>query len=565
MKTNLCKLSWNKKIYTLYNSEHISMKNYIQNKVNDVKKKGDRMPKQRSREWLILKNGGINNKGEKIIGSIGGSEVAILLGINPWNTEAKLVKEKLSNYNSFRGNIATRWGIVMESISTRICELLFNTVIEEINMLYGDINGQTYSPDGLAIVQLKCKDSGNIILSNGKIIYRQYKTEFFCVLFEFKNPYSSVPNGKIQKYYVPQIQSGLSVIQSADFALFVNSLHRICALNDLRISNKYNNIFHYKDLTKINKYIPLSKPIAMGIIIIYQTLQDKNEFIKLTDEYDSDSDSDSDEDFSGPDSRFTVMDFMNEKSFKKTQKPVVATINVMDFIDSDSDNDSDSEFKDLNDQSDIEKEYDYTYLKIDKIIKIPTNFSKKKLYAQNKKTSNAISKILEGYDCNNKSDIFTKAICRKNEIDLGRSNFETVSRVFELIIEDKTLKVMHLEPYIVKEFLWRIDFLYNQDIEIPEKIYIDKMEDNIYKTFCKQIINARHKLKYDKNQIPTTNEIVAFLPWKMFECDIILEDRDPVMIKNIKKKISKTIKIINEIKTAKKSDKNHIYNKYYPQ
>ena len=54
-------------------------------------------------------------------------------------------------------------------------------------------------------------------------------------------------NKKIPKYYVPQLQSGLSVIESADFSLFVNSLHRICPLSDLRINNKYNKRFHYKD------------------------------------------------------------------------------------------------------------------------------------------------------------------------------------------------------------------------------------------------------------------------------------------------------------------------------
>ena len=63
---------------------------------------------------------------------------------------------------------------------------------------------------------------------------------------------------------------------------------------------------------------------------------------------------------------------------------------------------------------------------------------------------------------NEDNEIFINSICKENEMDLGYSSFDIISRIFEFITEDKSLKVMYLEPYIVKEFLWRIDFLYNQ-------------------------------------------------------------------------------------------------------
>ena len=56
------------------------------------------------------------------------------------------------------------------------------------------------------------------------------------ITFEIDNLEDPNPknfSGKIQKYYIPQIQSGLSVIKDADFALFVNSLNRICSLKTM--------------------------------------------------------------------------------------------------------------------------------------------------------------------------------------------------------------------------------------------------------------------------------------------------------------------------------------------
>ena len=49
----------------------------------------------------------------------------------------------------------------------------------------------------------------------------------------------------------------------------------------------------------------------------------------------------------------------------------------------------------------------------------------------------------------------------------------------------------------------------------------------------------------------------------MFECDIILENRNDTMIKLIKEKISKVMKIMEEIKNADISEKQNIYHKYY--
>jgi len=50
----------------------------------------------------------------------------------------------------------------------------------------------------------------------------------------------------------------------------------------------------------------------------------------------------------------------------------------------------------------------------------------------------------------------------------------------------------------------------------------------------------------------------------MFDCDIILENRDENMIQEIKGKILEATNIINEIKNAKVKDREEIFRKYYP-
>ena len=75
------------------------------------------------------------------------------------------------------------------------------------------------------------------------------------------------------------------------------------------------------------------------------------------------------------------------------------------------------------------------------------------------------------------------------------------------------------------------------------------------------LVSARGASAWYNNGKPIINEIIGFLPWKMFECDIILEKKDHEMINKIKENISRVIKIMEEINNSDKKD--IIYNKYY--
>ena len=241
------------KIYSTTENEDIILK-YKINKIIELKKLGANMPKQGTEEWK-----------KKRMYSIGGSEVSILLGINPWKKEIDLVKDKTNLSAPFNGNIATRWGNILENVTCRMMEIIFNTKIEEINMLLGTLKGQSYSPDGVSVVEF---------------IHNNIK-KFYYILWEFKAPFSRLPYKKIPKEYNSQIQSGLSIIKDADNSLFVSSIYRLCSLEDLGVNNKYNESLHYLDKKRKKKYEP-ENPISVGIIVIYQSLQDKKNF---TDKY----------------------------------------------------------------------------------------------------------------------------------------------------------------------------------------------------------------------------------------------------------------------------------------
>ena len=236
------------------------MKKKLDNYINNIK-----TLEQKSKEWYAIRPF-----------TIGGSEIATIIGRNPFNTIKSLVAEKSGIKESFKGNINTRWGCLFEQVTREWTQLtlLIKDKIIEIGSIEGIIPGQRYSPDGLGIVQLYDE--------NDNIIY-------FMVLFEFKSPLKSIPDGSIPKHYIPQIQTGLLTIPITEVGIFVNNCYRKCALNDIGFNMTYDNIFHSGDITKkLTKKQKIEEVFACGIICFYQTI----EYYKLALSilgYDSDS------------------------------------------------------------------------------------------------------------------------------------------------------------------------------------------------------------------------------------------------------------------------------------
>lgn len=298
-------------------------KNYKTRLLDDMLAKNKHLPPQGSDEWLGMRTY-----------NIGGSEMATITGDSAFSNIPKLVAQKIGMCQ-FKGNTATRWGNMFEPITQMIMEKLFDIdSIQETGSLEGAVAHQRYSPDGLAIVKMVCSDT-----IGGEYVETQ---EYCVILFEFKSPFSSIPSGYIPKYYIPQVKTGLCSIPITDFALFVSNMFRKCSFADLRNNPTYDTCFHDKDAKK--KFVS-SDPLAMGLIILYQTNEQRvqlgKKYIYQTtygknDIYDSDDDSDDSDDVpdsgddsdsgSDSDSDGASAVFKNIGNVKKVIKPIYNSI-----------------------------------------------------------------------------------------------------------------------------------------------------------------------------------------------------------------------------------------------
>lgn len=251
------------------------MSKKIYNKIKQYIAEKTSGPLQKSKEWYLIKQK-----------TIGGSEVATILGINPFKSAKALIAEKAGVGGfEFNGNINTRWGNLFEILTKRWTELVLcmKEDIIETGSIEGVIERQRYSPDGLGVVKLMTENN----------IY-----DYFIVLFEFKSPLRSIPDGKIPKYYIPQIQTGMLTIPLVETSIFVNNCYRKCALKDIGFSNVYDKLFHDGDIKKIRKRDTINV-LGCGIIGFYQSREDYNNIVKLLgyNEDNSDSELDFDENF----------------------------------------------------------------------------------------------------------------------------------------------------------------------------------------------------------------------------------------------------------------------------
>ena len=60
------------------------------------------------------------------------------------------------------------------------------------------------------------------------------------MLLEYKAPYQRQPNGRIPRYYKPQIWMGLDLSPIASLGLYVEIVYRICTLEQLGPTPGYN-------------------------------------------------------------------------------------------------------------------------------------------------------------------------------------------------------------------------------------------------------------------------------------------------------------------------------------
>lgn len=192
------------------------------------------LPTQRSKQWLDDRKF-----------SIGGSEMGVIAGYNPYKSLRDLVENHLG-ITVFNGNINTYWGSILEDLVTVILEKKWNCKIYETGSLPGAIPKQKYSPDGLVYLEFLDK----------------------IILIEIKSAARRVADGKIPRMYKPQVYTGLDTIPIADMGLFVDALFRRCSVIDLEFTPRYD--------TEIHPNKPLGIPMALCLICIYETTYTTN-------------------------------------------------------------------------------------------------------------------------------------------------------------------------------------------------------------------------------------------------------------------------------------------------
>ena len=200
------------------------------------------LPAQKSVEWV-----------NRRCNTVGASEIKDIFPTakGAYSSMANLVANKLGNASSFKGNVSTRFGNLFESVSRTFSHHITQckTPIYETGSLPGNIEKQSYSPDGIGVVD---------ITFDGK----KYE---MVVLFEFKCPPKTEPNGSVPPQYYHQLQAGLSTVDFASYMIFVNNSYRKCAFDNLDFTATYDTNFHNDSRFKK----PLKKTYAYGLIGFY--------------------------------------------------------------------------------------------------------------------------------------------------------------------------------------------------------------------------------------------------------------------------------------------------------
>jgi len=272
--------------------------------------KNAHLPDQGTDEWLAVRRF-----------NIGGSEMSTITGDGGFSNIKRLIATK-AGLTQFSGRLATRWGKMFENVTTLIMEdiLEVDGKIQETSSLEGAVKYQRYSPDGVAVVKMLCGDT-----ICGEYIERH---EYLTILFEFKSPYSGIPNGKIARYYVPQVMTGLLSIPITDLAIFVNNMYRKCKLPDLNETTAYDTYFHNKDEGRA----VVDAPIAIGLVLVYFKKETLAKFRENQEEETVDSDSDSDSDIESDEpEEFDYNQYVEKTDDQKLVEELLEAKTVKDF------------------------------------------------------------------------------------------------------------------------------------------------------------------------------------------------------------------------------------------
>lgn len=222
--------------------------------------------KQRGQEWK-------NAMGV----SVGGSEIAAIMGVNPYMNFFDVVHgklEALAGTVSFRGGESCWWGTLFEDVIGAYVEIDLGARVKGDEICIREIAGHRTSPDGYIVARFY--DDGELRLWTTDLeSARTSGLQAMILLLEFKCPISRLPKKTVPKQYQPQLWSGLAVSPVAHMGLYVDAVFRKCAMFDLGDAPEYDTAYHARDKEA------WEAPVAWGLIGVYAPLLSAPRHVRL--------------------------------------------------------------------------------------------------------------------------------------------------------------------------------------------------------------------------------------------------------------------------------------------
>ena len=212
--------------------------------------------------------------------TVGGSEVAALLGLNPYSGFYDVVRSKLAILDGRSdwggGGPPCWWGVLFEDVIALYVAADLGAPILGDDICVQKMPGHRNSPDGFIVARFTLQAAAPALAAQAQAPVPEAKlwttdmpaadTESEIVLLEFKCPYSRAPTKSptVPKQYRPQLWSGLMVTPVARRGLFVDAVFRKCALADLADTPMYDTVYHTAKTNETNLL-----PVAWGVIHVY--------------------------------------------------------------------------------------------------------------------------------------------------------------------------------------------------------------------------------------------------------------------------------------------------------
>ncbi|MDE2097444.1 MAG: YqaJ viral recombinase family protein [Patescibacteria group bacterium] len=205
--------------------------------------------KQRSAKWY-----------ETMATTIGGSEIAAVMGCDPYKKYADIVASKLGIGKGFSGGVACWWGSMFEDVAARVIEIDCATEVVGDELCLRKLPHHRFSPDGYCVVGLYW-DGGTPRIWT-PVCGRDAEIWVMAII-ETKCPLRRVPGRVTPRQYRPQVRSGIALSPHVALGVFIDAVFRKCSVLDLGASANYDTDYHR------DKKPWAGAPFAWGLIGVY--------------------------------------------------------------------------------------------------------------------------------------------------------------------------------------------------------------------------------------------------------------------------------------------------------